>query len=78
MVDASARESGLMPIGFFKSQRTCAVVETSEIEFTDVLWPDFDGEHLEKSINRLNTRNRRYGGLNTETDELNSEQGKLA
>ena len=50
----------------------------SEIEFTDVLWPDFDGKHLEKSINRLNTRNRRYGGLNTETDEVNSEQGKLA
>ena len=50
----------------------------SEIEFTDVLWPDFDGNHLERSIKRLNKRNRRYGGLNTETEEENSEQGKLA
>jgi len=50
----------------------------SEIEFTDVLWPDFDGTHLEKSIKKLNTRNRRYGGLNTEIDEVNSGQDKSA
>ena len=50
----------------------------SEIEFTDVLWPDFDGNHLERSIKRLNKRNRRYGGLSTETDKINSEQGKSA
>jgi len=50
----------------------------SELEFTDVLWPDFDGKHLEKSINRLNSRNRRYGALNTETGKANSERDKLA
>ena len=50
----------------------------SEIEFSDVLWPDFDGKQLEKSIKRLNKRNRRYGGLSTETDEINSEQDKSA
>lgn len=33
---ATPRVKLVMPIGFFKSQRTCAVVETSEIEFTDV------------------------------------------
>ena len=32
----------------------------------------------ERSIKRLNKRNRRYGGLNTETEEENLEQGKLA
>jgi undecaprenyl diphosphate synthase len=50
----------------------------SEIEFTDVLWPEFDGKHLERSIKRLNKRNRRYGGLNTETEEENSEHSKSA
>ena len=35
----------------------------SEIEFTDTLWPDFDHNHLEKSIEGLNSRNRRFGGL---------------
>ena len=35
----------------------------SEIEFTDTLWPDFDHNHLAKSIEGLKSRNRRFGGL---------------
>ena len=50
----------------------------SEIEFSDVLWPDFDEQHLKKSIIRLNTRNRRYGGLRIETSEADKEQDKSA
>ena len=36
----------------------------SEFVFTDVLWPDFNGEELDKCIDNYNHRNRRYGGLN--------------
>ena len=35
-------------------------------------------QYLERSIKRLNSQNRRYGGLNIETDEENSDQGKSA
>lgn len=33
----------------------------SELYFTDVLWPDFNEEHLEKSIISYKNRERRYG-----------------
>lgn len=35
----------------------------SEYYFTDVLWPDFDSEELEKAIASFNRRNRRFGGV---------------
>ena len=33
----------------------------SELHFTDVLWPDFDEEHLLAAIEDLHGRGRRYG-----------------
>lgn len=38
----------------------------SELYFTDVLWPDFNGEELQKAIDAFKNRNRRFGGLNNE------------
>ena len=38
----------------------------SEMVFTDVYWPDFNGEELEKCIDIFNSRNRRFGGLDDE------------
>ncbi len=35
----------------------------SEFYFTDVLWPDFTPEDLEKAIAAFNHRNRRFGGV---------------
>ncbi len=35
----------------------------SEYYFTDVLWPDFTPEELEKAIAAFNKRNRRFGGV---------------
>ena len=35
----------------------------SEYYFTDVLWPDFDAQELEKAIEAYNRRNRRFGGV---------------
>lgn len=35
----------------------------SEFWFTDVLWPDFNGEHLEEAIKVFQERKRRYGGV---------------
>ena len=35
----------------------------SELIFLDVLWPDFDRQHLEQAIETYRTRDRRYGGL---------------
>ena len=50
----------------------------SEIEFLEVLWPDFNKEHLKNSIERLQKRNRRFGGLSTNSSLPNTEQDKLA
>ncbi len=33
----------------------------SELYFTDVLWPDFDGAQLEKAFTEFSSRNRRFG-----------------
>lgn len=35
----------------------------TEFYFTDVLWPDFDREELEKAIAYYNGRERRFGGV---------------
>ena len=35
----------------------------SEFYFTDVLWPDFSTEELDKAIEAFNRRDRRYGGV---------------
>ncbi|MCR5067867.1 MAG: isoprenyl transferase [Erysipelotrichaceae bacterium] len=35
----------------------------AELYFTDVFWPDFDAEQLEKAIEWFNNRERRFGGL---------------
>lgn len=35
----------------------------AEYYFTDVLWPDFTPEELEKAIAAFNKRNRRFGGV---------------
>ena len=35
----------------------------AEYYFTDVLWPDFGPEELEKAIASYNCRNRRFGGV---------------
>lgn len=35
----------------------------AEYYFTDVLWPDFSPEELEKAIAAFNRRNRRFGGV---------------
>ena len=34
----------------------------AEYYFTDVLWPDFGAEELEKAIAAYQSRNRRFGG----------------
>ena len=35
----------------------------SELYFTDILWPDFRGEHLIEAIVDFQSRQRRFGGL---------------
>ena len=35
----------------------------SEFYFSDVLWPDFSPEELDKAIEEFNRRDRRYGGV---------------
>ena len=47
----------------------------SEIEFTDTLWPDFDNNHLAKSIEGLKSRNRRFGGLDNGNKNQNKKSG---
>ena len=33
----------------------------AELYFTDVLWPDFDGEELQRALEAYAARERRYG-----------------
>ena len=35
----------------------------AELYFTDMLWPDFDGEALSAALAEFGRRERRYGGL---------------
>ena len=37
----------------------------SELVFTDVLWPDFTKDHLVEAIREYQSRNRRFGGVNS-------------
>ena len=39
----------------------------AELFFMDTLWPDFDGEDLRRAVEAFRRRERRYGGLPTET-----------
>ena len=41
----------------------------SEFYFTDVPWPDFSKEELEKAIEQYNHRDRRYGGVKEEEEQ---------
>ena len=41
-----------------------ANIAYSEFYITDVFWPDFDENELDKAILSFNKRDRRYGGLN--------------
>ena len=38
----------------------------SEFYFTDVTWPDFDEQELQKAMDAYENRDRRYGGLKEE------------
>ena len=38
----------------------------TEFYFTDVPWPDFSKQELEKAIEQYNRRDRRYGGVKEE------------
>ena len=40
----------------------------TEFYFTDVPWPDFTKEELEKAIMQYNNRDRRYGKIKEEED----------
>lgn len=40
----------------------------SEFYFTDVPWPDFGREELEKAVESYHKRDRRFGGLKEESD----------
>ena len=35
----------------------------AEYVFMDVLWPDFEEEHLKSAIIEFSNRNRRFGGI---------------
>lgn len=41
----------------------------TEFYFTDVPWPDFSKEELEKAIETYNHRDRRYGGVKEEEEQ---------
>ncbi|KLO25045.1 MULTISPECIES: isoprenyl transferase [unclassified Marinitoga] len=45
----------------------------SELYFTDVLWPDFTKEDLEKAIKDFSSRDRRFGGI--QSDERRDYNG---
>jgi len=40
----------------------------SELIFTDVMWPDFSGEHLREAIREYQRRDRRFGATHDFTD----------
>jgi len=40
----------------------------TEFYFTDVPWPDFDKNELQKAIEKYNARDRRYGGVKEDTN----------
>ena len=42
----------------------------SEFYFTEVPWPDFHKEELEKAVEAYNKRDRRFGALSEEDGEI--------
>lgn len=42
----------------------------TEFYFTDVLWPDFTKEELQKAIEQYNKRDRRFGGVKEEPEHV--------
>ncbi len=42
----------------------------AELVFIETLWPDFDGEDLRRAVEAFRRRDRRYGGLTTESSLL--------
>ncbi len=42
----------------------------SEFWFSNVLWPDFNKEHLNEAIKSYSERKRRYGGLDTKEQQV--------
>lgn len=42
----------------------------SEFYFTDVLWPDFTKEELVRAIEQYNSRDRRYGGVKEDSQDV--------
>jgi len=41
----------------------------AELYFTDVLWPEYSGEDLIEAITSYTKRDRRFGGLNDESEK---------
>lgn len=58
-VDLMIRTSGECRISNFMLWQ----LAYSELYFTDVLWPDFNKEELDKAIESFNNRDRRFGGV---------------
>ncbi len=42
----------------------------AELFFSDCLWPDFDERELDKAIGAFAARDRRFGGVKTDTDAV--------
>ena len=42
----------------------------TEFYFTDIPWPDFTKEELENAIEQYNSRDRRYGGIKEEKEDV--------
>lgn len=57
--DLVIRTSGELRLSNFLPWQTAY----SELYFTDVAWPDFDGEALQLAIKEYNRRHRRFGGV---------------
>jgi undecaprenyl diphosphate synthase len=41
----------------------------AEMYFTDILWPDFDGDELDKAVNSFAQRERRFGKTSEQLKE---------
>lgn len=41
----------------------------AELYFTNVLWPEYSGEDLIEAITSYTKRDRRFGGLNDESEK---------
>lgn len=57
--DLVIRTSGELRLSNFLPWQTAY----SELYFTDIAWPDFDGEALQLAIKEYNRRHRRFGGV---------------